>query len=364
MERRPQFEYSGQDSTEILSHLGTHSNFSILYALQWALQAKARALGGEDKLSEEERLLLAVLALEREVNNGGYKQFFWNRSRRFTPTILAQLSRIGCEKTAALTERAIAALELNQITVDAITAEIQRENPARDAMLNACDKEFYCFNETTAQLTAFVVSEQARIQAPRTDDYPRRAATPQQSPGDALFQNLFLKSVLSRGKWKPGIDEALQAARELAREKQLAVTERDIEAAATLLAFQSALDRKDLPSAGTLAPRALEFMGENGLHTVAHQKWVRELLVAGRKQDADQGLLAYLESLVGVPADRAANRILYAARLLSEHRDEMPQSTQFFAQRFPGVDLDKLPAPRVVAPAKELYARSEPPELH
>src|SRR5580700_8185714 len=100
MEKRPRFEYTGQSSEEVLEHIETHRVFSVLGGLQWCIDAKARAQGGEDKLSEEERVFLAVLALFSEVNNGGYRQFFWNSSRRYTPTIVASLRRIDCERTA------------------------------------------------------------------------------------------------------------------------------------------------------------------------------------------------------------------------------------------------------------------------
>jgi hypothetical protein len=67
MEKRPRFEYTGQSSDEILAHVETHSVFSVLAGLQWYIQAKARAAGGEDKLTDEERVFLAVLALISEV---------------------------------------------------------------------------------------------------------------------------------------------------------------------------------------------------------------------------------------------------------------------------------------------------------
>lgn len=174
MERRPRFEYRGQSSEEVLEHIETHSVFSVLGGLQWCLQAKARAQGGEDKLNEEERVFLAVLALFSEVKNGGYRQFFWNSSRRYAPIVVKSLYRIGCEKTAELTARAIATLHLKEINVERITEEIKRENPERNTELEELSRQFYSFNEITEQLLRFVIAERARIQAPRTDDFPRR----------------------------------------------------------------------------------------------------------------------------------------------------------------------------------------------
>ena len=58
---------------------------------------------------KEEIIVLAVEALEREVNNGGYSQFFVNSSREFTPIIVHALLRIDCIKTVEITKDAIRA---------------------------------------------------------------------------------------------------------------------------------------------------------------------------------------------------------------------------------------------------------------
>jgi Domain of unknown function (DUF4375) len=42
---------------------------------------------GERALTKEERAVLTVAALEEEVNNGGFDQFFRNSSRRFAPQV-------------------------------------------------------------------------------------------------------------------------------------------------------------------------------------------------------------------------------------------------------------------------------------
>jgi hypothetical protein len=187
MEKRPRFEYTGQSSEEVLEHLETHKVFSVLGGLQWCIEAKGRAQGGEDTLSDEEHTFLAVLALFSEVNNGGYRQFFWNSSRRYVPIVVKSLNRIQCERTAELTARAIAALHLKEINVDRVTEEIKRENPERDAELAELSREFYSFNEITEQLLRFIVAERARIQAPRTEDYPRRRKRMESLPAKRLI---------------------------------------------------------------------------------------------------------------------------------------------------------------------------------
>ncbi len=49
--------------------------------------------------------MLAVEALEREVNNGGYSQFFANASNQFAGSIV-EPARIDCARTAEITQQA------------------------------------------------------------------------------------------------------------------------------------------------------------------------------------------------------------------------------------------------------------------
>jgi len=99
--------YSGQTVDELLLLEAECRIDSLVLAFEQAVDQKAARLG-VDALSGEERIILAIEALEREVNNGGYGQFFLNSSREFAPTIVRALALIGCPKTAAITQRAIA----------------------------------------------------------------------------------------------------------------------------------------------------------------------------------------------------------------------------------------------------------------
>ncbi|MCX2740256.1 DMP19 family protein [Pontibacter anaerobius] len=65
---------------------------------------------GDDlsKLTEPQKVLLFVENVEREVNNGGFNQFFWNSSGDYAHESLAALEVIGAKKTADIIRRAIA----------------------------------------------------------------------------------------------------------------------------------------------------------------------------------------------------------------------------------------------------------------
>ena len=91
--------YSGQSVDELLSLEGSCRCDSLVLAFEEAIGRKSQH-NGANSLTVEERVVLAVEALEREVNNGGYDQFFINSSREFAPTIVDALQRIGCKKAA------------------------------------------------------------------------------------------------------------------------------------------------------------------------------------------------------------------------------------------------------------------------
>ena len=134
--------YDGQTTDELLALEGRYRTDSLVAALEQALYQK------EGPYSKEERYVLAVEALEREVNNGGYSQFFLNSSREFVDVIEDALRAIGCPKTAALTRRAIDALAIQgEVTGDKAEAVVMADDPAVGAALSECDDGYYANDE-------------------------------------------------------------------------------------------------------------------------------------------------------------------------------------------------------------------------
>jgi hypothetical protein len=63
--------YSGETTEQLLGLVNEYRIDSLVLAFEQAIQLKAvRA-----PISRQERYVLAIEALEREVNNGGYSQF-------------------------------------------------------------------------------------------------------------------------------------------------------------------------------------------------------------------------------------------------------------------------------------------------
>lgn len=80
-------EYSDQSTEKLLALEGKFRTDSIIAAFQAALDQKL-AREGKEALSEAEWTVLAMEALENEVNNNGYSGFFINSSKEYASIIV------------------------------------------------------------------------------------------------------------------------------------------------------------------------------------------------------------------------------------------------------------------------------------
>jgi hypothetical protein len=111
-------EYTGQTVEELIALEGKYRTDSLVLAFEQAIDQKV-AHGDSENLSEEEMIVLAIEAMEREVNNGGWGQFFINAGQ-FALVIVDALRRIGCPKTATIARRAMKIVEEMPITEEEI----------------------------------------------------------------------------------------------------------------------------------------------------------------------------------------------------------------------------------------------------
>lgn len=148
--------YSGETVAELLSFEGRYRTDSLVLVFEQALDQKA-AREGSENLSQEERIVLAVEELEREVSNGGYEQFFLNSSREYAPIIVEALTRIGCPRTATITQNALNALRCPELTSVGIERVMLEESESRDQALFVCDNQYFARPENIeGRLFAFI----------------------------------------------------------------------------------------------------------------------------------------------------------------------------------------------------------------
>lgn len=157
------YEYTGQSTAELVAMVKTYRVDSLVVAFEQAILQKAERVG-VDSLSDVERLVLAVEALERDINNGGYHQYFLN-APEFAPIAVESLLEIGCPITAAITQNAIAALGIpGALTAAAIEAAASTENDERDAILQDCDGQFYEAGEDIASFVfQYIMLNQSKV---------------------------------------------------------------------------------------------------------------------------------------------------------------------------------------------------------
>jgi hypothetical protein len=155
--------YNGQTIQQLIALKDSHRVDSLVLAIEQALGSKP-----ETELSEPERVVLAVEAMEREVNNGGYQQFFANSSVEFTEFLVRALELIRCPKAAAISADAIAVLNLpEQFDADAVGRIASKLSDQSREKIDECDSRYYENDENVEQsLFSYIEEHQREIRIP------------------------------------------------------------------------------------------------------------------------------------------------------------------------------------------------------
>lgn len=156
--------YRGETVDQLIALAGKYRIDSLVLAFEQAMDQKAARVG-DDKLTNEERIILAIEALEREVNNGGYGQFFVNSSREYATIIVNALRSIGCSKTAEITEKALKIVQKSPMTDVEIANGTWEENEERQEALGECDTLYFERRENIEEsLFAFIKANRTKIE--------------------------------------------------------------------------------------------------------------------------------------------------------------------------------------------------------
>lgn len=153
--------YGGQTTDELLAMAGTHRIDSLVLAFEQAIEAKSRP-------STLERYILAIEGLEREVNNGGYAQFFMNSSGQYAAEVEAALRAINCPKTADITRDAIDAIAPDE-DLDPQTLSDAASNPSDRVarQLAKCDDRYFSNDEPIAdRLFEWIAANKDAVRVP------------------------------------------------------------------------------------------------------------------------------------------------------------------------------------------------------
>jgi hypothetical protein len=161
--------YSGQSVDELVALASEYRIDSIVLAFEQAIQ-QTTDRDSLSRLNEAELAILTVESLEREVNNGGYHQFFLN-TPEYAPFVVAALKRIGCLKTADISALAISLLGLQQpFTLEQVEAALDTDPDGKliEVLIDRCDGPYYDSGEPIAdRLFAYVSANRDSIRLPR-----------------------------------------------------------------------------------------------------------------------------------------------------------------------------------------------------
>ena len=107
-----------------------------------------------DVLNDAQKVALFIGNLEREINNGGFSQFYWNSSGEYAQETVISLQQIGARTTAKIVQTAN-----NEFP----RGEVARSKEARIAIINGieeqaervwaqCDEKYYSYEDDLTKL--------------------------------------------------------------------------------------------------------------------------------------------------------------------------------------------------------------------
>lgn len=126
---------------------------AILYGLS---QSDKTAFGRQEfaAQSHPQKVFSAVWAVEAEVNNGGFSQYFFNYSGETAIFVVEALEMIGAQGTADICRRAIAAAFPEGLPSDwrAIRPLAVNFSDETESVLSDLDQEFYRYPHDLTEL--------------------------------------------------------------------------------------------------------------------------------------------------------------------------------------------------------------------
>ena len=154
--------YEGQSVDDILALADSEHPYQLLSCLEEAIKEYRRKHPGTTGV---ENIISAVMALLREVNNGGFDQFFRNSSKRWAFFVKDALVHIGRKDAAKIAGRAVRALGVPDAATalgpgigekfEILEQKMRTPNAKRDEIFQECDVAFCNLAQLPASLLAY-----------------------------------------------------------------------------------------------------------------------------------------------------------------------------------------------------------------
>lgn len=107
-----------------------------------------------NKLTEEQKLFYYNQCLEREVNNGGFNQYFFNSSGDFAHMTIHSLQAIGANKTADILQKAIDLFPNGNVLNNRAERQkiLEQMGEAADPIWEELDQMFFSYQDNLNKL--------------------------------------------------------------------------------------------------------------------------------------------------------------------------------------------------------------------
>lgn len=102
-----------------------------------------------ERLNASQKTVIFVGNLEREINNGGFHQFFFNSSGHFTHETVEALKAIKAFKTAGIVTKSISVWSNQAVPKDRLKRQdiLEQIEERAEPIWNECDQEFYKYED-------------------------------------------------------------------------------------------------------------------------------------------------------------------------------------------------------------------------
>jgi len=138
----------------------------IVMEIDTYLNSKSEYGENIEKLNLSQRIFLLVENLEREINNGGFNQFYFNSSGDFSKETVNALLEIGAKKTADIVKKANSEFKNRSVPKDRTERqnELQLIQEKAEENWNKYDSEFFEYqDDLTELLIAFVIKNKSEF---------------------------------------------------------------------------------------------------------------------------------------------------------------------------------------------------------
>lgn len=132
---------------------------NIIIAIDDYLNSKSNYCEDIEKLNMSQQTFIIIENLEREMNNGGFSQFYFNSSGNFSHATVDALVLIGANQTADIVKKANAQFPNNKIPSNKVQRQyiLEEIEEKAEKIWEICDDDFLKYEDNlTEQLLHFV----------------------------------------------------------------------------------------------------------------------------------------------------------------------------------------------------------------